>query len=182
MLTHASSLPSSRPNKVPRSRPAHLQWAAQRPGRCGFHRSTHSIHDHQPCRQVRNEVLRPGGKTPPPSPSLEDQEFWRNHFGGCQWRCCSQLLSLPSPFRLDPALIRPGRVDMKEYVGHCSRWQLTQMFERFYPGQATSLAETFADRVLQATTQISPAQVQGHFMLYKNDPVGAIQNAESLRS
>ena len=118
----------------------------------------------------------------PPSPSLEDQEFWRNHFGGCQWHCCSQLLSLPSPFRLDPALIRPGRVDMKEYVGHCSRWQLTQMFERFYPGQATSLAETFADRVLQATTQISPAQVQGHFMLYKNDPVGAIQNAESLRS
>ena len=74
--------------------------------------------------------------------------------------------------RLDPALIRPGRVDMKEYV-------LTQMFKRFYPGQATSLAETFADRVRQATTQISPAQVQGHFMLYKNDPVGAIQNAES---
>lgn len=36
---------------------------------------------------------------------------------------------------------------MKEYVGHCSRWQLTQMFQRFYPGQATSLAETFADRV-----------------------------------
>lgn len=70
---------------------------------------------------------------------------------------------------------------MKEYVGHCSRWQLTQMFQRFYPGQATSLAETFADRVLQATTQISPAQVQGYFMLYKNDPAGAIQNAESLR-
>uniref|UniRef100_A0A8B9W382 BCS1 homolog, ubiquinol-cytochrome c reductase complex chaperone n=1 Tax=Bos mutus grunniens TaxID=30521 RepID=A0A8B9W382_BOSMU len=83
--------------------------------------------------------------------------------------------------RLDPALIRPGRVDMKEYVGHCSRWQLTQMFQRFYPGQATSLAENFADRVLQATTQISPAQVQGYFMLYKNDPAGAIQNAESLR-
>ena len=40
------------PNKVPRSRPAHLQRAAQRPGRCGFHRSTHSIHDHQPCRQA----------------------------------------------------------------------------------------------------------------------------------
>ena len=86
-----------------------------------------------------------------------------------------------SLFRLDPALIRPGRVDMKEYVGHCSRWQLTQMFQRFYPGQATSLAENFTDRVLLATTQISPAQVQGYFMLYKNDPAGAIQNAESLR-
>lgn len=91
------------------------------------------------------------------------------------------LLLLPSPLRLDPALIRPGRVDLKEYVGYCSRWQLTQMFQRFYPGQAPSLAEAFAERVVQATTQISPAQVQGYFMLYKNDPAGAIQNAESLR-
>uniref|UniRef100_A0A452S5K8 Mitochondrial chaperone BCS1 n=1 Tax=Ursus americanus TaxID=9643 RepID=A0A452S5K8_URSAM len=84
--------------------------------------------------------------------------------------------------RLDPALIRPGRVDMKEYVGYCSHWQLTQMFQRFYPGQAPSLAEAFAGRVLQVTTQISPAQVQGYFMLYKNDPAGAIHNAESVRT
>uniref|UniRef100_A0A9L0JES2 Mitochondrial chaperone BCS1 n=1 Tax=Equus asinus TaxID=9793 RepID=A0A9L0JES2_EQUAS len=83
--------------------------------------------------------------------------------------------------RLDPALIRPGRVDLKEYVGYCSHWQLTQMFQRFYPGQAPSLAEAFAERVLQATTQISPAHVQGYFMLYKNDPAGAVHNAESLR-
>ncbi|XP_029789693.1 mitochondrial chaperone BCS1 isoform X2 [Suricata suricatta] len=84
--------------------------------------------------------------------------------------------------RLDPALIRPGRVDMKEYVGYCSHWQLTQMFQRFYPGQAPSLAKAFAERVLQVTTQISPAQVQGYFMLYKNDPAGAVHNAESLRT
>lgn len=83
--------------------------------------------------------------------------------------------------RLDPALIRPGRVDLKEYVGYCSHWQLTQMFQRFYPGQAPSLAETFAERVLQATNQISPAQVQGYFMLHKNDPTGAIHNTETLR-
>ncbi|XP_071072227.1 mitochondrial chaperone BCS1 isoform X4 [Dasypus novemcinctus] len=83
--------------------------------------------------------------------------------------------------RLDPALVRPGRVDLKEYVGYCSRWQLTQMFQRFYPGQAPSLAESFAEHVLRTTTQISPAQVQGYFMLYKNDPVGAVHNAESLR-
>lgn len=88
---------------------------------------------------------------------------------------------LPCPLRLDPALIRPGRVDLKEYVGYCSHWQLTQMFQRFYPGQAPSLAEAFAKHVLQVTTQISPAQVQGYFMLYKNDPEGAIHNAESLK-
>ncbi|XP_049985531.1 mitochondrial chaperone BCS1 isoform X2 [Alexandromys fortis] len=83
--------------------------------------------------------------------------------------------------RLDPALIRPGRVDLKEYVGYCSHWQLTQMFQRFYPGQAPSLAENFAEHVLKATSQISPAQVQGYFMLYKNDPVGAFENVESLK-
>lgn len=92
------------------------------------------------------------------------------------------LLLLPCALRLDPALIRPGRVDMKEYVGYCSHWQLTQMFQRFYPGQAPSLAAAFAERVLQVTTQISPAQVQGYFMLYKNDPAGAVHNAESLRT
>ncbi|XP_006082826.2 LOW QUALITY PROTEIN: mitochondrial chaperone BCS1 [Myotis lucifugus] len=96
-------------------------------------------------------------------------------------RLCIVFMTTNHVDRLDPALIRPGRVDMKEYVGYCSHWQLTQMFQRFYPGQAPSLAEAFAECVLQTTTQISPAQVQGYFMLYKNDPTGAMQNVESLR-
>ncbi|XP_046392935.1 mitochondrial chaperone BCS1 [Ischnura elegans] len=34
--------------------------------------------------------------------------------------------------RLDPALIRPGRVDVKEYIGQCTRYQIERMFLRFY--------------------------------------------------
>lgn len=34
--------------------------------------------------------------------------------------------------RLDPALIRPGRVDVKEYIGQCSRHQIERMYLRFY--------------------------------------------------
>ncbi|KAG8231074.1 hypothetical protein J437_LFUL010700 [Ladona fulva] len=34
--------------------------------------------------------------------------------------------------RLDPALIRPGRVDVKEYIGQCSKYQLERMYLRFY--------------------------------------------------
>lgn len=82
--------------------------------------------------------------------------------------------------RLDPALIRPGRVDVKQYVGHCTRWQLAQMFSRFYPDQSQRAAEEFADSALSASDKISAAQVQGHFMLHKNDPKIAIENTGSI--
>ncbi|XP_005991818.1 mitochondrial chaperone BCS1 [Latimeria chalumnae] len=82
--------------------------------------------------------------------------------------------------RLDPALIRPGRVDLKQYVGHCSCWQLAQMFLRFFPDQPVTMAEEFAERAQATSDRISAAQVQGHFMLYKLDPAGAIQNVNSL--
>ncbi|XP_073503502.1 mitochondrial chaperone BCS1 isoform X2 [Phyllobates terribilis] len=82
--------------------------------------------------------------------------------------------------RLDPALIRPGRVDVKQFIGHCTRWQLAQMFQRFYPDQPGSAAEEFADSALRALEQISAAQVQGHFMMHKNDPRAAVKNIPSL--
>lgn len=46
--------------------------------------------------------------------------------------------------RLDPALIRPGRVDTMEYIGFCSPVQLEAMFRRFYPDESTETAAIFA--------------------------------------
>ncbi|MBN3314496.1 BCS1 protein, partial [Atractosteus spatula] len=82
--------------------------------------------------------------------------------------------------RLDPALIRPGRVDLKQYVGHCSQWQLTQMFQRFYPNVPLGESERFAERTLAVSASLSAAQVQGHFMMYKLDPAGSIDNVEDI--
>ncbi|GAB6030596.1 hypothetical protein CHUAL_007457 [Chamberlinius hualienensis] len=73
--------------------------------------------------------------------------------------------------RLDPALIRPGRVDVKEHISYSSKYQLEQMFTRFYPDEPFHKAELFAENVLKAeNNKISPAAVQGHFMLHKTDP------------
>lgn len=84
--------------------------------------------------------------------------------------------------RLDPALIRPGRVDLKEYVGHCSRHQLEQMYRRFYNGPGVdNFAAQFADNAERFNKPISPAQVQGFFMVHKmSDQQTVVDSVEEI--
>ncbi|CAG8461373.1 9005_t:CDS:2, partial [Diversispora eburnea] len=79
--------------------------------------------------------------------------------------------------RLDKALIRPGRVDVKELFDVASEYQICSMFLRFYEGKI-ELAEKFSQQV--KGKGVSTAQLQGHFVFYKNDPEGAVANADSL--
>lgn len=80
--------------------------------------------------------------------------------------------------RLDPALIRPGRVDLKEFVGYCTRYQLEQMYRRFYNGPDVDIFATqFADNVLNFNQPLSPAQVQGYFMIHKTSEQQIVVNS-----
>jgi len=78
--------------------------------------------------------------------------------------------------RLDPALIRPGRVDCMEYIGPCTINQLTTMYNRFYPTESLEEASKFASGVAELEVPVSAAQVQGYFMWYKKHPQEAIDN------
>ncbi|XP_031777197.1 mitochondrial chaperone BCS1 [Nasonia vitripennis] len=85
--------------------------------------------------------------------------------------------------RLDPALIRPGRVDYKEYIGWCSATQLEQMFVRFYQSDdkdTERLAKEFAQSVLAHKRNVSPAQIQGFFMFFKNEPEAVLNNVSRI--
>lgn len=83
--------------------------------------------------------------------------------------------------RLDPALIRPGRVDVREYIGHATDYQLEAIFRKFYPSEPQSSGGDFVAAVrAQVPGPVSMAQIQGFFMFHKDDAQAAIRNVDSM--
>lgn len=82
------------------------------------------------------------------------------------------------PERLDPALIRPGRVDVKELLDNATGDQIYRMFERFY-GDKT-MAHTFVEKVMDKGHPVSMAQLQGLFVFHKDDPKAALTTVEKM--
>lgn len=86
--------------------------------------------------------------------------------------------------RLDDALIRPGRVDMTIRLGEATKWQMEQMWDRFYAPQDPdgSKRALFAQRVEQygLVQSVSTAALQGLFLYNKDDPDGAIEMVGQL--
>jgi len=83
------------------------------------------------------------------------------------------------PEKLDPALIRPGRVDVKEYFGYATRFQTKEMFLRFYGG-SESRADEFASIIESSAEPVSPAFLQGIFVSNKEKPETAFDEARML--
>jgi len=79
--------------------------------------------------------------------------------------------------RLDPALIRPGRVDMQVHVGLATPNQIRRMFLRFYPFHPL-LADNLVEKLsgLPPARLPSMAQLQGYFMLAKTSPEQAVKD------
>jgi mitochondrial chaperone BCS1 len=80
--------------------------------------------------------------------------------------------------RLDPALIRPGRIDRKYYVGYASREQAARLFGRFFPSADREFSEMFAEQIPE--NAITMSSLQTHLLLYAYDPDLAIRREGEL--
>jgi len=80
--------------------------------------------------------------------------------------------------RLDTALSRPGRIDVKVMLGFADKEQLARLFLNFYPNQLL-LASKFAEAIPDAL-RVSSAHVQAHFMLFKSEPESALKKVQLL--
>ena len=56
------------------------------------------------------------------------------------------------------------------------------MFLRFYPQESEAQAAVFAKNALSLDKHVSLAQVQGLFLVYKNDPQAVIDKTDQLWS
>ena len=77
--------------------------------------------------------------------------------------------------RLDEALIRPGRCDVRVHFPNSTVTQQRDMFLRFFPGQETQ-ADEFV-RLLGQTSQKAPpsmATIQGHLFSYRDSSEEAL--------
>lgn len=79
--------------------------------------------------------------------------------------------------RLDEALIRDGRIDVRVNIGLATKNQMSRMFARFFPEASPDLAEEFA--VGLPTNYLSMAALQGHLIKYR-DPRMAIDKSFEL--
>ncbi|CAI4217140.1 unnamed protein product [Parascedosporium putredinis] len=89
--------------------------------------------------------------------------------------------------RLDPALKRPGRVDVVERIGEVTTYQATQMWDRFYgdvdadgKGRELFLGKLGGLGLLRESnsTKLQESGAGGLFLMNKENMMGAIEMAE----
>ncbi len=79
--------------------------------------------------------------------------------------------------RLDPALIRPGRADVKLAFENATADQARRLFERFFPEHAHR-SEEFAGSI--EDRRYSMATLQDYLMLHRRDPEEAVGRVSAI--
>lgn len=69
---------------------------------------------------------------------------------------------------MDPALVRAGRVDFKQYIGTCSNHQLLKMFARFRPDSTDDDEKRFVNEISKQNKPVVPAHLQEFFLAHRH--------------
>lgn len=88
------------------------------------------------------------------------------------------LLTSNRPEVLDPALLRPGRVDRRYELGNACSAQGEELFFRFFP-DLDQLAREFGAEVARRG-DLPTAALQGHLLNYRTDPRAAVEAVRSM--
>ncbi|CUM52896.1 unnamed protein product [Debaryomyces tyrocola] len=95
---------------------------------------------------------------------------------------CITFMTTNHPERLDPALLRPGRIDFKVMIDNATEHQVKKMFLRFYEDEV-DLCDQFLEKYRQLDMKnISTAQLQGLFVYNKRSPHNAIKMIDTLKN
>ncbi|MGE3821873.1 MAG: AAA family ATPase, partial [Isosphaeraceae bacterium] len=91
------------------------------------------------------------------------------------------FLTTNHPERLDPALVRPGRVDRRFHLGQTTPDQARRLFEWFHGGgeadpRVTRLAREFAAAIPPG--RVCMAAIQEHLLRYRDDPEAAARKVD----
>lgn len=86
------------------------------------------------------------------------------------------IMTTNHPEKLDPALIRPGRVDVIYHIGNATVSQIERLYKRFYP--EGDRARGFAIQAEKFGP--SMAKVQGHLLRYKDSEAEAYKRIKDL--
>ena len=75
-------------------------------------------------------------------------------------------------------------MDFQALISYCNLNQIEQLFFNFYPDSSKTESQNFINRLkeLNLDSKLSPAIIQGHFLMYKNSPSQAIANAAHIKS
>lgn len=79
------------------------------------------------------------------------------------------VMTTNHPDRLDPALIRPGRIDLNINVDYCTCEMIKEMFEGFYE-------QSFDYEFSMIDKKFTPAEIQSTLCNYLEDPSKAFSN------